>query len=357
MEAQEKCNKRNVVKFAGAFIAWTIGAGFATGQEILQFFTSYGYLSYGVVILNLFGFLFFGQVLLVTGYENKAKMPFNQCKYFCGEKLGAFYSWLIPSTLILIMPVLISGAGTTFYEFYGTNRYIGSAIMTVMVLCAYLIGFEKLIKIVSTIGPIIIIFTLFVGVYTVINEFKAFTEVSKYGSILSESRPAPHWIISSVLYLSLSFVSGSVYFTGLGMSADSRKDAKYGAIFGAVTVIVAIAIMNSAILLNSEYLASSAIPMLYLARKVSYGFGAVFSVILILGMFSSCSAMMWSVCSRFAYGGDKGNRIFAILIAIFAYVLSLFSFAELVGFFYPLEGYIGLIFIGCVAYKGIKHQF
>ena len=56
-----RCSIRNVVTFAGAFIAWIIGSGFATGQEILQFFTSYGYYSYGVVLLNLLGFLFLGQ--------------------------------------------------------------------------------------------------------------------------------------------------------------------------------------------------------------------------------------------------------------------------------------------------------
>lgn len=322
----------------------------------MQFFTSYGYLSYGVVLLNLIGFLFFGQILLVTGYEHKTETTFNHCKYFCGEKLGAFYSWLIPITLILIMPVLISGAGATLFEYYGIKSYIGSAIMSGMVLCTYLIGFERLIRIVSTIGPFIIIFSLLVGAITVIHDFHGFWEVPKYESILSESQSAPHWIISSILYLSLNFLSGSVYFTGLGMSADNRKDAKYGAFFGTIAVIMAIAIMNSAILLNAEYLASLAIPMLYLAKKISYIFGAVFSIVLILGMFSSCSAMMWSVCSRFAIGGKKGNRIFAILVAIFTFVLGLFSFSELVGFFYSLVGYAGLIFIGCVVYKGIKHK-
>lgn len=355
MDGQNKCNKKAVIKFAGAFIAWVIGAGFATGQEVLQFFTSYGYLSYGVVLLNLIGFLFFGQILLVTGYEHKTETTFNHCKYFCGEKLGTFYSWLIPITLILIMPVLISGAGATLSEYYGIKNYIGSAIMAGMVLCTYLIGFGRLIKIVSTIGPFIIIFSLLVGTTAVIHDFHNFWEVPKYESVLSDLQAAPHWIISSILYLSLNFLGGSVYFTGLGMSADNRKDAKYGAFFGTIAVIMAIAIMNSAILLNAEYLASLAIPMLYLAKKISYIFGAVFSIVLILGMFSSCSTMMWSVCSRFTIGGKRGNRIFAILVAIFTFVLGLFSFSELVGFFYPLVGYVGLIFIGCVIYKGIKH--
>lgn len=46
MEQKIKCNKKAVLKFSGAFIAWVIGSGFATGQEVLQFFTSYGYRSY-----------------------------------------------------------------------------------------------------------------------------------------------------------------------------------------------------------------------------------------------------------------------------------------------------------------------
>ncbi len=354
MDKQNKCNKKEVIKFAGAFIAWVIGSGFATGQEVLQFFTSYGYLSYGVVLLNLVGFLFLGQVLLITGYEHKTETPFNHFKYFCGERVGAFYSGLIPATLVLIMSVLISGAGATLSEYYGINHYIGSAVMAGMVLCAYLIGFERLIKIVSTIGPVIIAFTLLVGTSTVIQDFNKFPEVHKYQSILSESHSAPHWIISSILYLSLNFLSGSAYFTALGISAAERKDAKYGALFGAVALILAIAIMNTAILLNAGSTATLAIPVLYLAKKISYLLGAVFSIVLILGMFSSCSAMMWSVCNRFTMGGKRGNRIFAALIAIFTFVLGLFSFNELIGVFYPLVGYIGLIFIGCVIYKGIK---
>ena len=36
----EQVNWRNVVKLSGAYIAYLIGSGFATGQEVLQFFVS-----------------------------------------------------------------------------------------------------------------------------------------------------------------------------------------------------------------------------------------------------------------------------------------------------------------------------
>lgn len=345
MQERNDLNRKNIVKFAGAFVAWVIGSGFATGQEMLQFFSSYGYWSFGIIIINLIGFLFMGQALLTLGYENKEIQGFNQFNHYCGKKLGKVYSWLIPITLLLIMPVLISGAGATLSEYYGVNRYIASAFMAVMVLIAYLIGFERLVRVVSSIGPIIIVFALVVGVITVFADYRNFWEIPKYNNVLEKSQSSPNWLISSVLYLSLNFLSGSTYFTQLGRTSNNRREAKYGAIIGAVAINLAIAIMSTSILLNAENTALTDIPMLYLANKISVVLGAVFSVVLMLGMFSSCSAMMWTVCSVFKFGGKKGNVIFAVLVTIFIYVLGLFSFSKLISVFYPMVGYVGLIYM------------
>ena len=38
-----------VIKLSGAFCAFLIGAGFATGQEVMQYFTNYG-LAKGILL-------------------------------------------------------------------------------------------------------------------------------------------------------------------------------------------------------------------------------------------------------------------------------------------------------------------
>ena len=48
----------NVVKFAGAFIAFLIGAGFATGQEVFQYFAAYGYEGFLVGLFVLVCFVY-----------------------------------------------------------------------------------------------------------------------------------------------------------------------------------------------------------------------------------------------------------------------------------------------------------
>ncbi|MEG3071425.1 MAG: hypothetical protein RQM92_11910 [Candidatus Syntrophopropionicum ammoniitolerans] len=110
----QKYNLPAVLKYTGAFMAWVIGAGFATGQEILQFFSSYGYAGYGVVALNLAGFLILGRIIITTGYDHQGTEKFSHFAYFCGNKLGTLYTWLIPVTLVLLMSVLTSGLPPPF---------------------------------------------------------------------------------------------------------------------------------------------------------------------------------------------------------------------------------------------------
>ena len=342
-----------IIKYAGAFIAWVVGSGFATGQEILRFYSSYGYASYCVVLLNLAGFIFIGQIILLKGYENK-KEKFDHFRFYCGKKLGAIYSWLVPATLVLLMSALVSGAGAALSEYYGINHFVGSAIMAAMVLCAYLTGFEKLVKLLSMVGPFIIVFALVVGTITVILDFPNIVEIGSHKNELAPLRPAPNWVISAILYIPLNFLCSSTYYTALGRSAKNRKDAKWGAITGSIVVLMVIAIMNTAILLNAGEAASLSVPTLYLAKKISYALGASFSIILMLGIFSSCSTMMWSFCNKFCAEGTRKSRIFAVTTSVVIFVIGLFSFRELVGIFYPIIGYIGLVFIVCVIYKGVK---
>jgi len=351
---KEEYNVKAIIKYAGAFIAWVVGSGFATGQEILRFFSSYGYASYCAVLFSLVGFIFIGQILLIKGHENRRVEKFNHFKFYCGNKLGTIYSWLVSATLVLLMSALVSGSGAALSEYYGINHYIGSAIMAAMVLCAYLTGFEKLVKILSFIGPMIIVFILFIGTITVFNDFHNIYEIGVYEKELASVQSAPHWIISAILHLPLNFLCSSTYYTALGKSTENKNTAKWGAIIGSITIILVITIMNTAILLNAGDAASLSVPTLYLAKKVSYVLGAAFSIVLILGIFSSCSTMMWSFCNQFYKEGTWKNRLFAIVTSLIIFVIGLFSFRDLVGIFYPLIGYIGLIFVVCVIYKGVE---
>lgn len=347
---EQKTNYKNVLRIMGAYVAWVMGSGFATGQEILQFFTSYGYKSFILVAINLVGFIIIGPTILEAGQKHRDDENFSQFKYFCGNNVGLFYDWFVPISMFAGMVILISGAGATLQEYYGLNHYVGALAMAVLAFVAYVAGFQRFVKVVSFIGPTIIAFTVIVGLITVFRDFDGLAMVNEAQQVMEARQPVRFWWLSGLLYIAYNLTGGSMYYTALGASTSSRKEAVYGATLGTCALMVAILLMNSAMLTDIGVAGTLGIPTLYLAKKISFVLGAVFSITLICGIFSACSAMLWTVSERFVEQGSKKSYIFAACIAVGAFLLGLLPFAELIGMIYPYLGYIGLIYVGRVAY-------
>ena len=356
-------NLKSILKNAGAFIALIIGPGFATGQEILQFFSSYGYASYGVVAINLVGFLFLGQALLIRGYEHREVEQFDHFKFFCGNKLGIFYSYLIPFLLIALVVVMVSAAGSILDRFVG-NNYMGCAIVVILVPLVNLIRFNTHKRILTATSSIIVGFILLIGTITVFSGFPHITGITGYEK-LESPRFVPHWIISAAVYVSFCFLFCSIFFTKLGQSSENKNDAKWGSIVAVIAIVVAMVIVNTAILLNAGEIANAReidnekIPMLYLAKSISYPLSIIASFVFLLGVLASSSGLIRSfmyspVCMHHFPEGTKKNKILLLVISILIFGCALFPFDKLVGIVVPFIGYMGMIFVGCVIYKSLK---
>lgn len=343
-------------RIAGGVIAWVMGSGYATGQEVLQFYSAFGLKSFGVLAITMGTFMLFGYLLMRNGFRMEDEPEISHFERYCGPRLGRVYDRLLTVSLLALIPVLISGGGATLQEYYGVPKPLGSALMAAAALAAYLAGFEKLVNVTSKLGPAIIAFSLTVGAVSVIRGAGNFGRIPEFDSLFAPYRAAPTWWFSALLYTGLNFCTGSAYFTRLGGTAECEREIRRGAILGGGALILSVAMMSSSILLYGDRTAGLDIPALFLARQIAPFFGAVFSVTLVLGIFSSCSLMMWTVCGKAAGGEGPRNRLVAAGVALGGYVLSLFPFVRLVGSVFPLIGYVGLPFLVMVLWKEIGRR-
>ena len=61
----------NIFKVAATYIGTVVGAGFASGQEVLQFFSAYGMKGlFGIAVATLLFFIF-GYTILIIGRAQK----------------------------------------------------------------------------------------------------------------------------------------------------------------------------------------------------------------------------------------------------------------------------------------------
>ena len=346
----------NVMKFAGAFIAFIIGSGFATGQEIMQFFTSNGLYSLVSIIISLILFTYFGSTVMSCGFDYGSLKKYRPYKYFCGNKVGLFYEYFVPVLLFISVIVMISGAGATLQEYYGLNYYVGCAMMTILVLIAFLCGLDSLINIIGFIGPVIVVFSLIVGFTILVQNLDGLKNISQTMMEVNLTKAGGNCVKSGILYASYNMVSGLFFFTSLGNSADTRREAKYGAIVGSLLLMIVILVMNFALLSKINDIYKLSIPTLYFAKSISPMFGKVFSIVLLCGIFSTAAPNFWTVCDKISKEGRYNSKIIAIIISILAFFCGLFPFEKLVANVYPLTGILGILLFICIFLKQISKR-
>lgn len=346
----------NVLKFAGAYIAFLIGSGFATGQEIMKFFSPNGLYSIISVAISLVLLIYFGSTIMSCGYEHGGLRGYKPYEYFCGKIIGVFYEYLVPVLLFISVIVMISGSGATFREYYGWDYYVGCAFMAILVLIAFLCGLDKLIDIVGLIGPVIVVFSLIVGFDILFRNIDGLKNISETINNINMTKVGGNCVSSGIIYAGLNLVGGLFFFTSLGNSANNKDEARYGAILGSVVLMFVVLVVNFALLSKIDDIYNISIPTLYFAKSISARFGNIFSVILLCGIFSTAAPNFWTVCDKISKNTNYKPKVIAVAIAIIAFFCGLFPFEKLVGSIYPLEGVLGVILFVCIFIKQISRR-
>lgn len=342
---------RKVMKYAGAYIAFEIGSGFATGQEILQFYTSYGVCSIGAALISMVLFSWAGAVIMEAGWrEDGGQRPY---RLLCGPVVGTFFEGFVICYLFAVMAVMLSGAGASLAAGFGVPHYTGGLLMALLVFLAFAFGLSRLIEVVGAMGPVIIGFTIFIAICSILSSkgvSQGFFGDADAGGLtwLSDLRPCGQWWLSGILYVAYNIVSSVAFLMALGRDAASAREARAGGILGGTLLMVTVIFMNLALGLHLEELAGSAVPALELARQVSPLAALLFAGVMLLGIFSTAAPMLWTICDSLAKPG-KGALILALLISLDALILGQLPFDRLVGAVYPYTGYLGLILLACLA--------
>ena len=82
MDSDKKVNWGRVLILAGAVIAFTIGSGFATGQEIIQYYTAYGVQGIFTVLLFAVCFIYYNYNFAKAGAEEHFEKGNDVYKFY-----------------------------------------------------------------------------------------------------------------------------------------------------------------------------------------------------------------------------------------------------------------------------------
>lgn len=356
----QQTNWLRVFKFAGAFTAFMIGSGFATGQEVMQFFTAYGIWGIGGIFISMFLFAWSGSVLMKHGFENKNSDSTNPFHYYCGKILGTFLDWFIPIFLFAVVVVMISGAGSTMNQYFGLPHFVGATLMALLVMISNMFGLKKLVDIIGSLGPITIIFTIVIGIAALVQNPGGLANVAEsmkqVGELPRATGSSSAWWLAGVLYIAYNVTGSIPFLTEMGKGAATRKEAVWGAIIGSVALMTSGLLLNLALLAYIGDVAELPIPNLYFADLITPVFGLIFSFILLCEIFSTAAPMLWVAANKLSKEGTSKNKIAVLGLTLLALLGGQLPFGLLIGTVYPYTGYLGIIVLIAIAVKSFTER-
>ena len=347
LQSTEKTSVLRIVTYAGAIIAFLIGSGFATGQEIMQYFTSYGYwgvFGTGLVVLLLITYV--SVEFLVVGQAKKFDKPKSIFHYYCGKYLGTFFDFFSILFVFLSFTVMVAGAGAVFEEHYGLSKYIGGIALALAVGVTVWFGLNSLVDVIGKIGPLIVIIAIALGIYGVMSNPGGISEGNALLPTLDVTQASTNWFMAALSYVGFCMLWLAAFLTALGKTAHSRKEAASGAVTGGVAFSVACMIVALGLLAHISRTAGTEIPMLVLARDLGPVVAGAISVMILAGIYTTAIPLLWTVSSRFYEDKTKKFKYLTIILAAVGTLIGLvLPFSQMVNIVYVINGYVGILLL------------
>lgn len=337
---------------SASFAGYNIGSGFATGLEGQQFFVSLGTKSafVGILIAMIATALIFVPVYLL-GYKNKSEINYNIYKYYCGDKLGSVLDLYINFNILLIILVMMSGAGATINQYFGIPNSIGTALLGGVCILATLLDLRKLMRVLSNASIIIIAFVLGSTLYirfikgatiTVtdsnIQSFVNSGDLMKI-SFLGKSNP----IISGVISSGLLVVSGLPWVASTGALCENKKSAILSGALSGLVFYLAQSIVVYLNLISLENIIGAEIPILAVFQNYLPVLALIYSGIIMIAIFSTVSGRLFLFSSRYDKGSRKNNIIISIVVVILSAIGGTFiPFGLISNIMFKINGFLGL---------------
>lgn len=347
-------NWLTVLKVSGAFMAFLIGSGFATGQEAMQFFVAHGLQGVAGALVALLLFVYTCASLYRSGKTHHLVRNEDVFTYYCGRFIGVFLTWYTMIFIVAVHAIMLAGAGATLKQAYGVPLPIGSGLMALLSMGTLLLGLRRIVDVISWIGPLIVILTIFIAVMSLLGHIPDIAPGARRVPELNLLMASPHWLFSGVLYVGMTLPGMASFLPALAATMGSRKDLAYASVLGPVFYICAMLLVVLALLGSITVVYQAEVPIMALASDVLPLYGMVFAIVIFLGIYSTVTPLSWTVCERLAEEGSAGYRWLVVALTLVGYFGGmLLPFGKLVNLIYPTVGYAGFLFLVCAIRKDL----
>ncbi|WP_309123314.1 hypothetical protein [Paenibacillus sp.] len=335
------------MQIAFTYIGTVVGAGFATGQEILQFFTKYGSVALVTILVSTGLFIWLGTKVMLLANEIGAASYEDLNKHLFGAKWGERFSLLMLVELFSVAIVMLAGAGSVFREQLGMSFLLGIGVTLALGYVVIMGGMKGIMAVNSVVVPIMLVFTGIVFYRTTQNaDFLTFEWLHQDDPYL----PGRAWI-APLLYTAFNLASAQAVLVPLGAAVKDRTAIRLGGVIGGAGL--------GALLLIGHILLSTHAPVIFQYEipmgLVVAGMGTVIHLMYLLliyaEIFTTFIANIFGLSLQLEQRLRLKRRTIVVLALILCFGISFVGFKALLSTLYPFFGVLSLVWFAMIVVR------
>lgn len=335
-------NIRNILSVVCGYVAAVIGAGFASGQEIISFFVKYGKYSIIGVLLSCVIFSVFAYAVLSVCVEKNIETYSDYLNNFFRHNIRKIVEIITLLFAISTVCVMTACAGEMFFILFGIKKIFGAIIFNAVCGMIFFMNNKKIMGINSILGAIIIFGIIFCCFYILrFREHQVFSNEVKM-------------TVSSISYAGYNLITTGAILAGMSRFLQDRKDAALASVMSGVVLFVMMLLIWTVLEIYYGKINLGEIPMLTMALRQNKVFGAIYGTMLFFAVITtdvSNGFNVLDIASR-----KIGKNVVVFFMTVIAVAMSGAGFSKIINTAYRLCGYGGLVLVFYVIYNFIKNM-
>ncbi|WP_041537588.1 YkvI family membrane protein [Carboxydothermus hydrogenoformans] len=320
------------LKLGMIIIGSLVGAGFASGQEIMLFFNRYGEKGFLGIVLTGGLLSFFSWGTLKVSHNLKLKNYRELIELSLSSRYQFLADFAFTAVLFGGLGVMLSASGAIFHEYFNLPGLFGIGFLLLIVL---LTGQKQLlglyyINIILT--PLLVIFLIVISC----------KELSAFKYVAAENHWLQNWLSAAIIYASYNILLLGSVLVPLGREMKAA-DIIGGVIFGTILFWLLAGLIYFALAANYPDVLKYQVPLLYLAGKKHFVSYWLFGICIWLAVATTAVSDGVALALRL----PKSRRLL-FFVYFLSFLVALIPFQYLVKYLYPLFGYAGFLFLYCL---------
>jgi uncharacterized membrane protein YkvI len=340
---------------AALFVGSMIGAGFASGQEVWQFFARFGPPGVAAALAAGCALGGVGAMALAGARRTAARSYRDILGAFCPRDVRVALEFVLVPFLLLGTAIMFAGAGALGHEDYRLPFAAGSWVTALAVAAVTRRRLRGVLAANAVLAPLLCAVVLAVAVATLASGRSA--GIQGHGGIQGAGGAtgvgAGAAGVAGVAVAALAYVcyNGAIALVALAPLGQGRlrpRAAAAGAMAGGL-VLGVLAALVAAAELHLAGAAEREVPLAAAAAALGPAWRGFYAAALWAALFTTANANVLGLQSRLGDGEERREALFGPAVAVAAAALSHLGFTALVVTVYPLLGLAGAAAIAFLA--------